>query len=246
MRLQVVRDDALDLRRHVVAVDRMHVEPIEKRRRSARRPPVRDRSSGCVRRGTPSSAACRDRGRRAPSITVDCCGRSRSSMPLPRLVDRPSACAPRRRLRDATRVPAGSRRAPSSSGNSRSMTPSSSASAKPDRRPLGAAAAASRSRPRCARPAGRRAGCRGRASRGRAVHRRARTAPRTGCARSTRRLSSPNVARIDGAKHAALEQVAAAVERVEVLVRQRVPGDGVDGEVAAPRRLLRATCPDRR
>ena len=87
-----------------------------------------------------------------------------------------------------------------SSGNSRSTTPSSSASARPiEGRAAGAAA--SRIRPRCVPPAGRRAGSRGRSSRvvGSSVNSN-RAANCT--ARSTRRLSSPNVARIDGAQHA--------------------------------------------
>ena len=57
-------------------------------------------------------------------------------------------------------------------------------------------------------------------------------------ARSTRRLSSPNVAGIDGAQQPPLE-IAAAVERIDVLAGQRIPGDGVDGEVAPPRGLSR-------
>ena len=44
--------------------------------------------------------------------------------------------------------------------------------------------------------------------------------------------------RIDDAQHA-VGEVVAAVERIEIAFPQRIPGDRVDGEVAAPRRLLR-------
>ena len=56
-------------------------------------------------------------------------------------------------------------------------------------------------------------------------------------ARRTRRLSSPKVARIDHAQEAPLE-IGAAVERIEVLGGQRIPRNGVDGEIAPPRGLL--------
>ena len=42
---------------------------------------------------------------------------------------------------------------------------------------------------------------------------------------------------VDDPQHAALD-VAAAVERIQVLAGQRIPGDRVDGEVAPPRRLF--------
>ena len=44
--------------------------------------------------------------------------------------------------------------------------------------------------------------------------------------------------RIDDAQHA-VGEVVAAVERIEVGLAQRIPGDRVDREVAPPRRLLR-------
>ena len=56
-------------------------------------------------------------------------------------------------------------------------------------------------------------------------------------ARSTRRLSSPNVVRIDGAQQAPIE-IGASIERILELAGQRVPGDGVDGEVAPAGGLL--------
>ena len=56
-------------------------------------------------------------------------------------------------------------------------------------------------------------------------------------ARSTRRLSSPNVAG-STALQDVLFEIGAAVERVEIFVGQRIPGDRVDREVAAARRLL--------
>ena len=93
----------------------------------------------------------------APSMTAICCGRVEIVDARARLVDHHAACAPRRRLRDATPAPAGSRPARAAPETALSTTPRSSASAKPiDGR--GAAAAAFRSRPRCARPADRRAG----------------------------------------------------------------------------------------
>jgi hypothetical protein len=45
-------------------------------------------------------------------------------------------------------------------------------------------------------------------------------------------------ARIDGPEHSALEQIAPPVERIEVGAGQRIPGDGVDREIAAARRVL--------
>ena len=53
-------------------------------------------------------------------------------------------------------------------------------------------------------------------------------------ARSTRRLSSGNVAGSTARRRRAVE-IAAAVERVEVLVVERIPGDRVDREIAAAR-----------
>ena len=107
----------------------------------------------------------------APSITDD----------LPRPVEivdalcapgrRPSACGPRRRLRGATPVPARIRRAPRAPGNSRSMTPSSSASCSPtDGRAAWSSSFSnspqirSAGRSSSARSAGRARACRARAS----------------------------------------------------------------------------------
>ena len=100
------------------------------------------------------------------------------------------------------------------------------------------AAAASRSPPRCARPADRRAGWSGRAPSSAGSSANSKRAANW-IARSTRRLSSAKVARIDRAEQAPFE-IAAAVERIDVVAGQRIPGDGVDGEVAPPRRLRRA------
>ena len=112
-----------------------------------------------------------------------------------------------------------------------------------DRRPR-RAAAASRSRPRCARPADRRAECSRHSAACRVVERELEArgeldarAARAGCRRRTSRDRPARSSR-------ALE-VAAAVERIEVLAGQRIPGDGVDREVAPPRRLVEATSPDR-
>ena len=105
-----------------------------------------------------------------------------------------------------------------------------------DRRARRLAAAASRLRPRCVRPADRRAGWRGRdrPSPGRAC---SRSAPRTAaraaragcrrrtCARSTTRSTRPF-------------EIGAAAMRVEIFIGERIPGDGVDREVAAARRFL--------
>jgi len=43
--------------------------------------------------------------------------------------------------------------------------------------------------------------------------------------------------RVDGAQHTAV-QIGAAADRIDVFLRQRIPGDSVDGEVAAPRGLI--------
>ena len=97
-------------------------------------------------------------------------------------------------------------------------------------------AAASRSRPRCARPADRRAGCRGRAPRVSSSSVNSKRAANCS-ARSTRRLSSAKCRGSTTRRTRAVE-VGAAVERIDVLAGQRIPGDRVDGEVAAPRRVL--------
>ena len=113
-----------------------------------------------------------------------------------------------------------------------------------DRRPR-REAAAFRFRPRCARPADRRAGSSRHSARGRLVERRTRTARRTarraaraGCRRRTSRGSTT--------RRTPPLEIAAAVERIEVLVGQRIPRDRVDGEVAPPRRLLDRHRRDRR
>ena len=118
----------------------------------------------------------------------------------------------------------------------RSMTPRSSASAKPIDGRCGLRAAASRTRPRSARPAGRRAGSRGTAPRCPSSSVSSKRAANCS-ARSTRRLSSPNVAGSTARRTRALE-IGAAVERIHVLAGQRIPGDRVDGEVAPARGLL--------
>ena len=103
-----------------------------------------------------------------------------------------------------------------------------------DRR-LSARTAASRIRPRRARAADRRAGSGGRARRSpRSSVKPKRAANCT--ARSTRRLSSPNVCG-STTRSSRRSRSRAAVERIEVLAGQRIPGDGVDGEVAPARRL---------
>ena len=104
-----------------------------------------------------------------------------------------------------------------------------------DRRATAPGAAASRPRPRSVRPADRRAGSRGRA---RASPRRASSSKRAAncSARSTRRLSSPNVVGSTTRRRRCV-QIAAAAERDRGLVGQRIPQDRVDGEVAPARRL---------
>ena len=232
----MVRDDALDLARDVVSADRVDVQAIEQRVAPARRRPVRDRSIGSGRRRTPSSSGLPRSWQTAPSMTVTAAGgRDRRFGGAPGR--RPAACAPRRRPPGATRVPAGSRRALRAPETAARSTPSSSASAKPDRRPLGQEQQLLDFAPDAfggqiveRDAAGRSSFVSGSISRSK---RAANCMPR-----STRRLSSPNVARIDGAQHAALEQIAPAVERIDVDVGQRIPGDRVDREVAPPRRFL--------
>ena len=224
------------LRAHVVAVDRVDVQPIEhgRRRRDARLLVI-ERSDAAVderrRRRLAEVVAdgaehhgellARDRDRRcasrASSITSSVCTQTS-----------PSGCH------------SGSCGQPTSafsSGNSRSMTPSSSASAKPiDGR---AASSSSFSISPQIRSAGRSSSgdARGRAravagvereleARGeldRAQHAQAvvaeRRADRRRAARGASRSPRPST-------------------RIEVLVGQRIPGDRVDREVAAPRRLL--------
>ena len=178
----------------------------------------------------------------APSMTAICCGAVEIVDARARLVDRPAACAPRRRPPDATRAPAGSRPAPAARETAarrrRAPAPARSRSTAAARR------AASRSRPRCARPADRRAESCRQMSRRLVVSARSKRAANW-TARSTRRLSSAKRRRIDDAQDAALE-IAAAVERIEVVVGQRIPGDRVDREVAPPRGLLDASSTDRR
>ena len=109
---------------------RVDVQPIEQRRRR------RDARLLVIERA--DAAVDERRRRRLAEVVAD---RAEHHRDLPRVIEivdprrapdrRPSACGPRRRLRDATPAPAGSRPARRSSGNSRSTTPSSSASARP-------------------------------------------------------------------------------------------------------------------
>ena len=197
-RLQVMRHQAEDLAAHVVAVDRMHVEPIEQRRRR------RDACLLVIERSDPAVDVRRRRG--LAEIVAD---RAEHDRHLPRGRDRrcargpgrrPSACAPRRRPPGCHSGSCGQPTSASSSGNSRSMTPSR-ARARGRGTAARQAGAASRSRPRPARPAGRRAGCqRHSASVAGSTCNSKRAANCS--ARSTRRLSSAKVSGIDGAEHA--------------------------------------------
>ena len=145
----------------------------------------------------------------------------------------PSACAPTRRLPDATRAPAGSRRAaaaPAAAGPRR-RGPAPARTRSTAGPPAGAAF---RVRPRCARPADRRAGSRGtappcrRPARTRSARRTARRAARAGC----RRRTSPDPRR------AAPAATGPRGRRTDPRTPgQRIPGDRVDGEVAAARRV---------
>ena len=122
-----------------------------------------------------------------------------------------------------------------SSGNSSIDHPESSASAKPmdGRWPR---AATSRSRPRCVRPAGRRAGSTGTAPSSSSSSVSSNRAANC-IARSTRRLSSPNVA--DRPRGAAVCRDRARPSNGSMYsLGQRIPRDGVDGEVAPPRGFL--------
>ena len=125
----------------------------------------------------------------------------------------------------------------SSSGKSLPMTPSSSAS----RRPIDGRGACSSSF--SISPQIRSAG---RSSSGIAFAQRARVLVRA-CtsnraanwtARSTRRLSSPNVRGSTARSDPRARRSRAPVERIEVLAGQRIERDRVDGEIAAPGRLL--------
>ena len=117
------------------------------------------------------------------------------------------------------------------------MTPSSQREREPDRRPRARAAAASRSLPRCARPADRRAECVRQSAFVSVVDRRTRSARRTG-PRAARAGCRRRTSAASTARSTRRCDVAAAVERIDVLAGQRIPGDRVDGEVAPPRRLL--------
>ena len=52
--------------------------------------------------------------------------------------------------------------------------------------------------------------------------------------------------RVHHSQESSLQQIAPAVERIDVLAGQRIPGDGVDSEVAAPRGFRQAPSTDRR
>ena len=218
----------------VEAVDRVDVQPIHQR--AGRR----DSRLFVIHR---SDAAVDDRGRRRlAQIVADRAEHHRDLLrmveildPAPRLVDRPSACGPRRRLPGATRAPAGQPTSASSSGKRRWSTPSSSASVNPIDGRSAPAAAAFRSHPRSVR---------------RQIVERDLAAQLRG-----RRIELEPEARgeLDGAQHPQAVvaegpgidraqqpavEVRAPPMRIDVLAGQRVERDGVDGEVAAPRRVL--------
>ena len=120
----------------------------------ARRLVPRDRASGSARREL--------RGRRLAEVVAHGAEHHRQLLRPRQIVDalvapdrRPAACGPRRRLRDATRAPADIRRArgapETAARRCRGRAPARG------RRTAAARAAASRFRPRCARPADRRA-----------------------------------------------------------------------------------------
>ena len=144
---------------------------------------------------------------------------------------RPAACAPRRRLRDAIRAPADSRRARAARGTAsrRRQGPararsrvdgrgaSSSFSISPQMRSAGRSSSAMRS-------AHLRASSSSRSNSNRAAN---------WIARSTRRLSSPNVA---GSTTRSWRRARSArpSNGSRYSLGQRIPGDRVDGEVAPP------------
>ena len=173
----------------------------------------------------------------APSMTVSCCGRSRSSMRPARLVDdeqrvHPDVALgmPFRLLRTTDeRLQLGEELVDRRRARARARSPtdgrsarSSSFSISPQMRSAGRSSSGMRAAERL------RVG----------VH----LEPEPGGELDAAQHAQAVVAkrpRIDGAQHPALEQIAAAVERVEVGVGQRIPGDRVDREVAPPRRFLR-------
>ena len=171
----------------------------------------------------------------APSMTVNCRGRSRSSIRRRASSMTSSVCT----QTSPSGCHSGSCGQPTSafsSGKSRSITPSSSASAKP------ADGRSARSSSFSISPQMRSAG---RSSSG--MRRQISFVPGSiSQVESRGELDAAEHAeavvaegpRIDGAQHPALEQIAPAVERVEVGVGQRIPGDRVDGEVPAPRGVL--------
>ena len=135
----------------------------------------------------------------APSITATCCGRSRSSIRV-RASSMTSSVCTQTSPSGCHSGSCGQPTSASSSGNSRSTTPSSSASAKPiDGR---AAWSSSFSISPQIRSAGRSSS--GSAGTARACRRRVDNSKRAAnwTARSTRRLSSPNVRGIDRAQQA--------------------------------------------
>ena len=149
----------------------------------------------------------------------------------------PAACGPRRPLRDATPVPAGSRRARRARETAARRPPSSSASAKPiDGRARAQQQLLDLSPDPLGR-AGRRAGCvRHSAVVPGSTANSKRAANWT--ARSTRRLSSRERPGIDGAEQCAARGRRRPSNGSRYSLGQRIPGDGVDREVAAARRLL--------
>ena len=218
----------------VVAVDGVDVQAIEERR--CRRDAlflVIDRSNAPVdeRRRRRLAEIVGDGGEHERELLRPIADRRRACAPD----RRPAACAPTRRLPGATPAPVDSRRAPTAPetafrrcrGRARAPSP-----------PMDAApAAASRSLPRRVRPEDRRAESIRQSSR--ALRRPASNANRAAncTARSTRRLSSGKVAG-STTRRSRRARSSRPSERIEILVGERIPGDGVDREVAPSRGLL--------
>ena len=157
-RLHVVRDEAEHLRRARRSRRASARSAIEERGCHRHALASRAPATGCARQSPRWSPACRCREQTAPSIIATAGTRGRSSMRVAAWSITISVCVHTSPSGCHSGILRARRQRPSS-GNSRSTTPRSSAEVEANRRTRRAAAAASRLRPRSARPAGRRAAC---------------------------------------------------------------------------------------
>ena len=196
-----------------------------------------------------SNAAVDDRRRRRlAEVVADGAEHDRDLLRTIEIVDaraapdrRPEACGPRRRPRDAIRVPAGSRPAPAAPETGRGRRPDPSRAIRPID---GRGASSSFSISPQIRSAGRSSSVIDRhRSRVCGVEREIEPRRKLDGAQHTQAVVAER-GRIDHAEQTAGD-VAAAVARIEILTGQRIPGDRVDREVAPPHRFVKRHRPGR-